>query len=340
MRSTCTLIALRSLKEFNKKPIVLCTAIRGSVSVGGSVNIILVSDGSSRTRSLTIRAPQIAFAAAALIASVICLAVALHYFTLRYALANEAPYLRTLLIHLQAQQNARVQSYLRDSLNTMASTLGDLQARMVRLDALGDRLTKVAGLKPQEFMFDQLPARGGPESNIPGEQLSLGQLGQELDRLTRKLEDRTDKLRYLESALTEEHAKQQLVPTRSPIQGYYSSTYGWRIDPFNGHNAFHEGIDFVAQQGTAITAAAGGAVIYAAAHPQYGNMVEIDHGNDLVTRYAHASRILVRVGDVVLRGTKIAEVGNTGRSTGSHLHFEVRHRGVAQNPTRFLRRPG
>jgi murein DD-endopeptidase MepM/ murein hydrolase activator NlpD len=248
--------------------------------------------------------------------------------------------LRAVLAHLQAQENERVQSYLRDSLNTMASTLGELQARMVRIDALGERLTKVAGLKPQEFMFDQLPARGGPESEVPGEQLSLSELGQELDRLTRKLEDRTDKLRYLESALTEEHAKQQLVPTRSPLPGYYSSTYGWRIDPFTGLNAFHEGIDFVAHQGTSITAAAGGMVVYAAAHPQYGNMVEIDHGNDLVTRYAHASKILVSVGDVVLRGSKIAEVGNTGRSTGSHLHFEVRHRGVAQNPSRFLRRPG
>jgi murein DD-endopeptidase MepM/ murein hydrolase activator NlpD len=105
-------------------------------------------------------------------------------------------------------------------------------------------------------------------------------------------------------------------------------------------HAFHEGLDFSAEVGTPILAAAGGAVIFAAMHPQYGKMVEIDHGNNLVTRYAHASKLLVKVGDVVLRGSKIAEVGNTGRSTGTHLHFEVRHGGVAQNPARFLRRPG
>ena len=96
----------------------------------------------------------------------------------------------------------------------------------------------------------------------------------------------------------------------------------------------------MAEEGTVIHAAAGGVVVYADVHPQYGNMVEIDHGNDLVTRYAHASKLLVKVGDVVLRGSKIAKVGSTGRSTGTHLHFEVRYRGVAQNPARFLRMPG
>jgi murein DD-endopeptidase MepM/ murein hydrolase activator NlpD len=166
-------------------------------------------------------------------------------------------------------------------------------------------------------------------------------LGTTLDRLSKDLEDRTDKLRVLESMLTEDRAKRQLVPTGMPTEsGFYSSNFGWRIDPFTGLNAFHEGIDLMAEEGTAILAAAGGVVVYAGVHPQYGNMIEIDHGNDLVTRYAHASKLLVKVGDVVLRGGKIAQVGNTGRSTGTHLHFEVRHRGVAQNPASFLRMPG
>jgi murein DD-endopeptidase MepM/ murein hydrolase activator NlpD len=199
----------------------------------------------------------------------------------------------------------------------------------------------VAGLKPQEFMFDRLPARGGAESVVPAREVSLGELGAELDRLSRELEDRTDMLRVLESTLTEDYAKRQLIPTQKPVQaGYYSSNFGWRIDPFTGLNAFHEGLDFMSEEGTPILAAAGGVVVFAARHPQYGNMVEIDHGNDLVTRYAHASKILAKVGDVVLRGSKIAEVGSTGRSTGTHLHFEVRLRGVAQNPVRFLRMPG
>ena len=179
------------------------------------------------------------------------------------------------------------------------------------------------------------------ESVVPAREISLGELGAELDRLSKELEDRTDKLRVLESTLTEDYAKRQLIPTAKPIQaGYYSSNFGWRIDPFTGLNAFHEGLDFMAEEGTPILAAAGGVVVFAAHHPQYGNMVEIDHGNDLVTRYAHASKIVVKVGDVVLRGSKIAEVGNTGRSTGTHLHFEVRLRGAAQNPARFLNMPG
>jgi murein DD-endopeptidase MepM/ murein hydrolase activator NlpD len=305
------------------------------------MNIILVSSGLSRARSLNIGAPQLAAMGLTVLVLMLSLVVLLHYLSLRHAVSNASPYLRTILSGIQAEENARMQAYLRESLNTMASKLGELQARLLRLDAMGDRLTKVAGLKPQEFMFDRLPARGGAESVVPAREVSLGELGAELDRLSRELEDRTDMLRVLESTLTEDYAKRQLIPTQKPVQaGYYSSNFGWRIDPFTGLNAFHEGLDFMSEEGTPILAAAGGVVVFAARHPQYGNMVEIDHGNDLVTRYAHASKILAKVGDVVLRGSKIAEVGSTGRSTGTHLHFEVRLRGVAQNPVRFLRMPG
>lgn len=305
------------------------------------MNIILVSNGLNKARSFTLRGPQLGLLAVGMVFTIISLAVLLHYFSLRYALNNDSPYLRSLLVSVQAQENERMQSYLRDSLNTMASKVGELQARLLRVDALGERLTKVAGLKPQDFMFDRVPGRGGAESSLPSTEVSMKDLGTTLDQLSRDLEDRTDKLRVLESMLTEDSAKRQLVPTGMPTQsGFHSSNFGWRIDPFTGLNAFHEGIDFMAEEGTPVLAAAGGVVVYAASHPQYGNMIEIDHGNDLITRYAHASKLLVKVGDVVLRGGKIAEVGNTGRSTGTHLHFEVRHRGAAQNPARFLRMPG
>src|SRR5215813_3601569 len=274
------------------------------------MNVILVSNGTSRARTFILGRPQIALLSFGVFLAVISLAVLLHYFSLRYAVVNESPYLRSLLVSLQAQENERTQSYLRDSLNTMASKVGELQARVLRLDALGERLTKVAGLKPQDFMFDRAPARGGADSNLPAAVVSMKQLGTTLDQMAKDLEDRTDKLRVLESLLTEDSAKRQLVPNGMPVEG------------------------------TVIHAAAGGVVVYADVHPQYGNMVEIDHGNELVTRYAHASKLLVKVGDVVLRGSKIAQVGNTGRSTGTHLHFEVRYRGAAQNPARFLNMPG
>ena len=144
----------------------------------------------------------------------------------------------------------------------------------------------------------------------------------------------------LESSLTLDSARKKLIPTMLPVHGgWYSSNYGWRIDPFSGQRAFHEGIDVIAEQGTAVHAAAGGVVVYSELHPQYGNMIEIDHGNDLITRYAHASKRLVKVGDVVLRGGKVAEVGRTGRATGTHLQFEVRQRGAPVNPAQFLRYP-
>jgi murein DD-endopeptidase MepM/ murein hydrolase activator NlpD len=222
----------------------------------------------------------------------------------------------------------------------MAVHLGQMQAQLLRLDTLGERLAKLAGFRPQDLMFGQPPGQGGAVSSLPSQDLSLGDLTQQLDALTRQVDDRGDMLGVLESLFTLDSARKKLVPTMLPVQsGWHSSNYGWRIDPFSGQRAFHEGIDFMADNGTAIHAAAGGVVVYADFHPQYGNMVEIDHGNDFVSRYAHASKRLVHAGDVVLSGAKIAEVGRTGRSTGTHLHFEVRHRGVPQNPTQFLRLP-
>ena len=128
-----------------------------------------------------------------------------------------------------------------------------------------------------------------------------------------------------------------MLNTTAPVStGWYSSNFGWRIDPFSGQSAMHEGVDYVVPLGTPIHAAASGIVVYSDMHPQFGNLVEIDHGNDILTRYAHASKRMVEVGKVVKKGQLIALVGSTGRSTGNHLHFEVRFKGLAQNPVRFL----
>ena len=136
-------------------------------------------------------------------------------------------------------------------------------------------------------------------------------------------------------------AKKKLLPSVLPIEGsWYSSNYGWRIDPISGVRAFHEGMDFMAETGTPVRGAAGGMVVYSDLHSQYGNMVEIDHGNGLVSRYAHLSKRLVKNGDVVMSGSTIGAVGTTGRSTGPHLHFEVRQNGAPLNPVQFLRLPG
>ena len=165
----------------------------------------------------------------------------------------------------------------------------------------------------------------------------MAEFGRQLDQLSRQMENRTDSLGILESQLFDAKVKKKLMPTIPPVDAaYLASSFGWRIDPFNGMLAMHEGLDFPVDIGTPVFAAAGGVVVYSGAHPQYGNLVEIDHGNDFTTRYAHLSRLLVKEGEVVQRGAKIAESGATGRATGPHLHFEVRYRGVSQNPIRFL----
>ena len=305
------------------------------------MNIILVSERLAKARTITLGLPQLALLGLGLALSLVTLAAAMNYVMLRFAADLNVPYLHTMLLSAQHEQHEKTQFYLRENLNAMAVKLGQMQAQLVRLDTLGERLAKLAGFKPQDLVFGELPGRGGAISSLPSQDLSLGDFTQQLDSLTRQVDDRGDKLGILESLFTIDSAKKKLIPTMLPVEGgWYSSNYGWRIDPFTGQRAFHEGIDVMAEQGIAIHAAAGGVVVYSDFHPQYGNMIEIDHGNDLVSRYAHASVRLVKVGDVVLRGVKIGEVGRTGRATGTHLHFEVRQRGAPVNPTQFLRLPG
>ncbi|HUF82130.1 MAG TPA: M23 family metallopeptidase [Burkholderiales bacterium] len=305
------------------------------------MNIILVSGRLAKARTITVGLPHIALVGLGVVAFVIALAACVNYAMLRMAADLKLPYLQTLLLAAQQKQQENSQSYVRENLNAMAVTLGQMQAQLLRLDTVGERLAKLAGFKPQDLAFTELPARGGAVSLLPSQDLSLVDFTRQLDTLTQQLDDRGDKLGILESLFTVDSAKKKLIPTILPVEGgWYSSNFGWRIDPFTGQRAFHEGIDVMAEHGTAIRAAAGGVVVYSAFHLQYGNMVEIDHGNDLVTRYAHASRRAVKVGDVVVRGVKIAEVGRTGRATGTHLHFEVRQRGVPANPARFVRLPG
>ena len=302
------------------------------------MHIILVSSRLAKARSLTLTTAHVVGGALALTATVVALAGALLYVTIRHATEIKLPIVESLVLSAQKEQARKTEGFLRENLDAMAVKLGQMQAQLMRLDALGERLSALAGLKPQEFRFNEIPGRGGAiPSSVPPRSLSMEELGREVDALSRHMENRTDYLGILESTLFDARVKRKLMPTITPVEGSWNaSSFGWRIDPITGQHALHEGIDFIADVGTPVFAAAGGVVIFAEYHYQYGNMVEIDHGNDFVTRYAHASKLFVKVGDVVQRGRKIAAVGSTGRSTGPHLHFEVRYRGVAQNPARFL----
>jgi len=305
------------------------------------MQIILLHPRFTRARSVTLTSKHVIAVLLFLVISIAVSAAALSYLVLRNAADGESsPMLHKLLVSMTQQEDDRKDKYLKENLAVMAVKLGEMQAQLMRLDALGERVQGLAGVRPEEFNFKEKPGRGGMEvSSVggAGQELGMGELQKMLDALAVDVGHRSDYMNAVESTLMADKIKSRLLPTNPPVNvAYNSSSFGWRLDPFSGHNAFHEGLDFPASTGTPIVAAAAGVVIAAEYHYQFGNMLEIDHGNDLITRYAHASQLYVKVGDIVKRGQHVADIGTTGRSTGPHLHFEVRIRGVAQDPRKFL----
>lgn len=224
--------------------------------------------------------------------------------------------------------------FLRENLDAMAKRLGEMQAKMMQLEALGERVSGLAGINPNDIKM--APGRGGPL--VGGHPLSMEELQATLADLDALTDQRVDLMTVIESRLLDQKIKRSMAPSQEPLaDGVLGSAFGWRIDPITGRSALHTGQDFPADTGTPIQAAAGGVVVVQQYHQAYGKMLEIDHGNGLVTRYAHTSKILVKKGDLVKRGQIIAEVGTTGRSTGPHLHFEVIVSGVYQDPQKFLK---
>lgn len=302
------------------------------------MNIILVSNRYAKARSLTLTGVHVFIAGLVMAILFVAAVLMAQYAIVRLQSGVMSDELRTWLASAQAEEQRKQEIYLRQSLDAMAVRLGQMQAQLQRLDGLGARLAKMSGMKPGEFSFDLAPARGGPYlPTSPRQEVSMKSLGEQLEGLSVLLGDRSDKLVALETLLQQDRLDKKMLPSVAPVRSsWYSSNFGWRLDPFTGQNALHEGVDYMVPEGTSIYASAGGVVVFAGLHPQYGNMVELDHGSQITTRYAHASKVLVQVGEVVRRGHEIARVGNTGRSTGNHLHFEVRYKGVAQNPVRFL----
>ena len=305
-----------------------------------SMNIILIANNSERARKLTLTKSNIILSVTLFSFIVIALALVINFFSLRYADRIESPLLRTILVNPQEQRHQKIQMHLQDNLNIMASKLGQMQAQLLRLDALGERMAESTGIKTHDLLFREIPGQGGARNDALSEDLTFVEFNQKLQELSNLLDERADKLGALDSLLRYGRVNKFVLPSEMPVDtDWYSSGFGYRIDPFTGKKAFHEGVDFAAEIGAPIKAAAGGVVIYSDRHPEYGNMIEIDHGDDLVSRYAHASKLEVALGEVVLQGQKIGEVGNTGRSTGAHLHFEIRHKDKPQNPSKFLKKP-
>ena len=344
------------------------------------MQILITGDGEARTRVLQLSRARLAALVAGLLFLLLALSGTVYHFIFLAAARDGWPVVSQLVKLVVRDEFAQRDRFMRENLDAMAVKVGDMQARMIRLEAMGDRLTGLAGVKAEELQpranatagvapasgagavakpgvaavtpnvprpagvvppaqaANPLPrasgAAGGPY--LPLEHPTLQTLQLALEQLEQQADLRADVFLLTESRLFEKRLASLMQPSTRPIAAPMASGFGFRSDPFTGRAALHTGLDFQANPGASIVAAAGGVVAGTEWHPQYGQLLEIDHGNGLSTRYAHTSKILVAKGDLVKRGQQVALVGNTGRSTGPHLHFEVLIDGVPQNPARFL----
>jgi murein DD-endopeptidase MepM/ murein hydrolase activator NlpD len=333
---------------------------------------VLITHGRmARTRVMQLGASQLVLAALALAVVLMALSGAIYHFVFLKAVHEGWPVVGPLVKWVVRGEVAERERFMRENLDAMARKVGEMQAKLVRLEAMSERVSGLAGVTPEE-LGTQRPSAAAPASPgkpqaaprgadqasgaapalapqrgrtgnagsggpfVPARTPSLQELRQWLSGLDEVADWQGDVFAYSESRLFQARLDALRVPSTVPVEGFVGSGFGLRSDPFSGRSALHTGLDFPTEPGTPILAAAAGVVLSAGWHPEYGNLVEIDHGRGLVTRYAHGRILRVHEGEIVKRGQPIAEVGTTGRSTGPHLHFEVLLEGVPQNPARFL----
>lgn len=312
---------------------------------------IMITHGSmARTRVMQFSRWQLGTALAALVVMLVLLSGTVYHFVFLKAVHDGWPVVSALVRPIVQHEQAQRERFMRDNLDAMAQKVGEMQARLVKLEVMGERVSGLAGVNAGALRGPAPGAstagkggkpgaagKGGPY--LPLGRPGLAELNLALEQLDAGADSGTDLFTLVESHLMESRLQALLVPSISPVDGPVGSGFGVRSDPITGRAALHAGLDFPADSGAAIVAAAGGVVQSTEWHPQYGQMLEIDHGRGLTTRYAHTSKLYVRTGDVVRRGQHVADVGNTGRSTGPHLHFEVLVEGAPQDPARFLNAP-
>lgn len=298
------------------------------------MHVIITDAWLAKSRAIYLSGPRLLLAASLAAFLLMVVAAGLYHWVFLKGAREGWPVVGSLVKMVVKDEAEQRDRFMRENIDVMAKRLGEMQAKMMQLEALGERVSGLAGVNAGEFK--KTPGSGG--ALVGAHPLSMQQLQDTLQDLDQLTDQRVDLMTVMESRLFDLKIKKLMVPTQEPVAGgHLGSAFGWRIDPMNGRSALHTGLDFPSDIGTPILAAAGGVVVTQEYHQAYGNMVEVDHGNDLLTRYAHASKVSVKKGDLVKRGQKIAEVGNTGRSTGPHLHFEVLVDGIYQDPQKFLR---
>jgi murein DD-endopeptidase MepM/ murein hydrolase activator NlpD len=297
------------------------------------MQLIITDAWLAKSRAFHLSGTKLALAGLGISLALILISASLYHWVLLKGARDGWPVIGPVVRWVVKDEFAQRDRYMRENIEVMAKKLGEMQAKLLQLESLGERVSGLAGVNPADIKTK--PGQGG--TLVLSRDLSMLELQTTLNELDQVANQRADVMTVIESRLFEQKVKKMMVPTQAPVvSANLGSSFGWRIDPITGLSALHTGLDFPAEPGTPIFSAAGGVVVTQDFHAQYGNMVEIDHGNDLISRYAHASKVFVKKGDLVKRGQKIAEVGTTGRSTGPHLHFEVLVQGVPQDPQKFL----
>ncbi len=296
------------------------------------------------TRQVDLSKRSVQFWAASAVAGVLLLVGALGFGLATLTVSGESVLLSEVRelrqeLHHQAQDLDLGRSQAERDLDALAMKLGELQAAANRLGALGQRLVEIGQLDSAEFNFDETPAVGGPEDPYTVSVTPVFEgIDDWMEELSKRFEVQSRQLDMLETLLAHRDLDASLMPKGRPVRsGWVSSNFGWRLDPFTGKRAFHAGVDFHGPRGSDVLAVADGIVTWSGWRDGYGNTVEVDHGNSYITRYGHNQENLVEVGERVSAGATIAKMGSTGRSTASHVHFEVLQGGKALNPIRFIR---
>lgn len=306
------------------------------------MKVILVDERHGHTKTIVLKGWLKGLLSLALLGA----PVALGYFGYQLALSQNSRMLTVETaqnwdrqIKLQAEQIADIKQEASQQLEALTLRLAMMQARLVRLDAVGERITTIAHLDEGEFDFSQPITLGGPVTG-DSEPFSTEGFMSAVDQLEKQLEDRQQQLEILEGLMTDRKIQSDVFIAGRPLdKGWIASRFGRRPDPFTGQLSFHAGMDFTTgKAGVDINTVAAGVVTWAGPRSDYGLMVEVNHGNGYTTRYAHAEKLLVEVGDIVMKGQDIAHVGSTGRSTGPHVHFEVYKNGRVVDPASYINR--
>ncbi|QSP96500.1 M23 family metallopeptidase [Marinobacter salinisoli] len=308
------------------------------------MNIILVGKHHGKSRVLALNGILMVGVVGLLLAAIGAAGVAGYQFALHQADAMKGSP-SGMVEHWQArldeQQSelAAVEQATRQQIDALTLRLGEMQGRLLRLDALGQRFVESGLVGSEEFSFGEPAAMGGPEDEGSKESFSAPDLMAMIGRLEALIEDREKQLRLLDKLASRQKLDEEMYVEGRPITwGWLSSKYGYRSDPFTGKRTWHDGVDLAGKDGSDIISVAGGVVTWAGERYGYGKLVEIDHGDGLVTRYGHCKDVVVNKGDVVQKGQVIALMGSTGRSTGPHVHFEVLHNGRSKDPVKYIAR--